>query len=365
MVGGRKPAFTARSEAASSIAPLEPRVARGEAHGPRGAVRGRVGDVARIARGAEAGDLAEDVRAALYGMIQRFEEKDGGAFREDEPLAVRAERTARRLRMLVVRREDAHRLPGPDDAVGEGRVRAAGEHGVRAPGADGLHGEPQRVRAGGAGGDDAVREPLRLVPRGDGARRGGVHRPGDPPRRAPGAPRRIDPAPRNPALPRRLVRRDEREAAEAVRLLVQSLMRLARDLAGDAAIEHRGIDRFDAFDARRAAAQRVEGGLLAAAERGDEADAGDGDAAAGHGWLSSATTSIMSPKVFIARALSSGMLMPNCSSMAKRMVSASRESMPASARAVWGVSFSSGICFSLRTISISFRSISARSMGRV
>src|SRR5438132_588033 len=49
--------------------------------------------------------------------------------------------------------------------------------------------------------------------------------------------------------------------------------------------------------------------------------------------------------------------------MAKRMVSESSESMPASARGVSSASLSSGSCFSWRTMSVSFCAISSRVMG--
>src|SRR5205823_2014232 len=140
----------------------------------------------------------------------------------------------------------------------------------------------------------------------------------------------------------RFLRRDQRETREAIVAAMQSFMCLARNLAADLAIQRRRIDRLDEPDAAARAAQRVDRGRLSAAEAGDDSDAGDGDARHDAG-RSDSTMSIMSPNVFIARARSSGMEILNSSSMPNRIVSASSESIPASARLVSGVRCSSGI----------------------
>ena len=117
-----------------------------------------------------------------------------------------------------------------------------------------------------------------------------------------------------------------------------------RHLAADAAVERlRNRSTVMRPNAAARVADRVERRRFAAAETGDDADAGDGDTA-GHAVavpVSSSTTVTMSPNVFIARARSSGMEMWKRSSMAKRMVSESSESMPASASGVSGDSLSS------------------------
>src|SRR5205823_7732205 len=51
-----------------------------------------------------------------------------------------------------------------------------------------------------------------------------------------------------------------------------------RHFAADLAVQRRGVDRFDEADAAAAGAEGVDRGALAAAEGGDNADTGDGDA---------------------------------------------------------------------------------------
>ena len=82
-------------------------------------------------------------------------------------------------------------------------------------------------------------------------------------------------------LRRRFLGRDEREACEAVVAAMLGLMRSAGHLAGDAAVEQRRVDARDRADAAARVAQRVERGGASAAERRDDAEAGDDDA--GHG----------------------------------------------------------------------------------
>ena len=87
------------------------RIRERQAHRARGAVGGGIGDVARVAGRAESGDLAEDLRAAALCVLERLEHEHRRALGEHEAFAIRAERTARLLGMLVVDREHAQRFP--------------------------------------------------------------------------------------------------------------------------------------------------------------------------------------------------------------------------------------------------------------
>src|SRR6185369_8747272 len=147
----------------------------------------------------------------------------------------------------------------------------------------------------------------------DRARRGVVHRPGDRSRRHAGLPFAVDALVRDVErlasaeacadqradalgleifvlrLLRRFVGGDQREAAEPIEAFLQAFVRFGRHLARDLAGEGARIDRGDAADSAAALAQGVERRRLAAAERRDQADAGDGDT--DHEWLRGVRTS--------------------------------------------------------------------------
>ena len=107
-----------------------------------------LGDVAGIGGAAGADDLGVDVRVAGAGGLKSFEGEHGGTFAEGHAVAVRGERAALRGG------DDAHAVPGAEEAEGEGGFVAARDGGVDHAGADHLEGESDGVGAGGAGGGD-------------------------------------------------------------------------------------------------------------------------------------------------------------------------------------------------------------------
>src|SRR6185436_20990313 len=86
-------------------------------HAARGALpaRRRRRNVERVGARAVADHLAEDAGAARLRMVERLEDQNPRAFRDDEAVAVAIERTARPLRLVVPRRDGAHR-DEPTDA---------------------------------------------------------------------------------------------------------------------------------------------------------------------------------------------------------------------------------------------------------
>ena len=54
-------------------------------------------------------------------------------------------------------------------------------------------------------------------------------------------------------------------------------MRVIRNLARDLAVQSRGVDALDALDSAAAIAQREAGGIAAASEGRNDAEAGDDD----------------------------------------------------------------------------------------
>ena len=84
----------------------------------RGAVRVGRGDVARIAGGAVAGELAEDGGPALDGVVPALEHEEPGALAHHEPVAVAVERARRRGRVVVASSSSAPMRPNAAIAVG-------------------------------------------------------------------------------------------------------------------------------------------------------------------------------------------------------------------------------------------------------
>ncbi len=82
-----------------------------------------------LARGAIAGDLGIDPRAAGQGVFALFQDEHPRPFGDDEAIAVRREGPGGALRRMVPRcRHDAHQREALHDAGGDRGVDAAGEH---------------------------------------------------------------------------------------------------------------------------------------------------------------------------------------------------------------------------------------------
>src|SRR5205823_8428047 len=101
---------------------------------------GRLHHRVRVRRGAVADDLAIDVRAALLRGLQLLEDQDAGALGDDEAVAPGVERPRRARRLLVARRERAHGVEAADAERRDGRLAAAGEHGVAVAALNRAHG---------------------------------------------------------------------------------------------------------------------------------------------------------------------------------------------------------------------------------
>ena len=91
------------------------------ADGFGGAFRGRLGDVVRVGRHAEADDFGDRFRAAGQGVVERLDGHHGGAFAQDHAVAILRERPAH------AGRNDAHGFPRFQKPVAEGRFAAAGD----------------------------------------------------------------------------------------------------------------------------------------------------------------------------------------------------------------------------------------------
>src|SRR5438874_12169418 len=79
-------------------------------------------------------------------------------------------------------------------------------------------------------------------------------------------------------LCRRLFRGDQRETAESVEASKRAVMRVPGHLSGDAAIQLRRVDAFDAAHSAARIAQRVHCRPATSTEGREDSDAGDGNA---------------------------------------------------------------------------------------
>ena len=77
-----------------------------------------------------ADQLRVDGRAALLGELQFLEDDDAGAFAHDEAVALAIERTAGVQRIVVARRQRAHRGEAADAHRRDRRLGAARDHHV-------------------------------------------------------------------------------------------------------------------------------------------------------------------------------------------------------------------------------------------
>ena len=144
-------------------------VGDGLAHGGGGAFAEGLGDVAGVGGHAEADDLGVDGGVAGLGGFEGLECEHGGAFADGHAVAVGGEGAAARGR------DDAHGVPGAEEAEGERGFVAAGDGGSDHTAAHHLEGEADGVGRGGAGGGDVERGAGDLVVDGDVAGSGGGH----------------------------------------------------------------------------------------------------------------------------------------------------------------------------------------------
>ncbi len=116
-------------------------VGHGHRHRARRIDAGRVrlGDVARVRRGAVAADLRVDLRAARLCVLELLEHEHRTDLAHHEAVASRVERARRALRVVVAPRERTHRAEPRDPDLVDRGLGAAAEHDVGAA-------EPDRVR---------------------------------------------------------------------------------------------------------------------------------------------------------------------------------------------------------------------------
>jgi hypothetical protein len=123
------------------------------------------GHVDAVAVGAEAVDLAEDVRAAGERVVAGLEDQGAGALADDQAVAADVEGPRAEVRAVVkVRRGRVHQVEGDRGGVVH-LVAAAGDHHVLQAELDRLVGEADRLgaaRAGRVGRDDATAHPVEL-----------------------------------------------------------------------------------------------------------------------------------------------------------------------------------------------------------
>ena len=121
-----------------------------------GRFRFRLRHVVRVVRGAVAEHLCVDPRAAPLRGLPVLEQDGARALGHHEAGAGRVERPRGAGRILVLRREPAHRREARQDQRDDARLRAAREHRVGVAALDHLGRLADRVRARRAGGDDRV-----------------------------------------------------------------------------------------------------------------------------------------------------------------------------------------------------------------
>ena len=113
----------------------------------------RVGDAEGVGGGAVAENFAVDFRAAGFGVIELFEDDHGGAFAEDEAIAIFIEGARGFGGGVVAGGEGGEQIEAGDAEGMDHAVRAAGEHDVGFAAADDLGGFADGLAAGGAGGE--------------------------------------------------------------------------------------------------------------------------------------------------------------------------------------------------------------------
>src|SRR5690606_37483785 len=97
------------------------------ADGP-GPVGGGFGDVVSVAARPEAGDLRQDLRAALLGAAERLQDQRAGPLAADEAIAAAVPGAAGALRFVVAPAEREHGAEARDPDRGDRRLGAAGDH---------------------------------------------------------------------------------------------------------------------------------------------------------------------------------------------------------------------------------------------
>ena len=107
-------------------------------------------DVIRVARHPISGHLGVDLRAACDGAFAFFEDDDARPFAHDEAVALEIPRTRGVLRIVVPRRQRAHRRETSHSERRDHRFAAAGEHHVGVVVANHATGIADGMRAGRA-----------------------------------------------------------------------------------------------------------------------------------------------------------------------------------------------------------------------
>ena len=112
-----------------------------------------------VVGGPVAEHLGVDRRASRPGGLELLQHHHGRALAHDEALAERVEGAGRGARVAVADREAAHHAEAREDQRVDAALGASREDHVRIPVPDQLRALADRVRAGGAGGDDRVVRP--------------------------------------------------------------------------------------------------------------------------------------------------------------------------------------------------------------
>ena len=132
-----------------------------------------LGDVVSVGGHAEAEDFGVNGGVAGAGGGEGFERQQGGSLGEGHAVAVSGKGSADR------RGDDAHGVPGTQEAAGQRGFMGAGERGRDQPGADHLESEADGVGSRRAGGGDGERGAGDVVIHGDLREAGRGHGSGD------------------------------------------------------------------------------------------------------------------------------------------------------------------------------------------
>ncbi len=132
-------------------------------------------DVMRIRGIADPGRDGVHGRAALGSVLLRFEHDHASAFTEHESVAALVERPGRALRLVVARRQRAHRRERRDVQLHDRGFGAARQDDIGSPGPDHLHGVADRLGARSACAHRGVHARLRAELDGDPAGRAVRH----------------------------------------------------------------------------------------------------------------------------------------------------------------------------------------------
>jgi hypothetical protein len=109
-----------------------------------------LGDVSGVGRKPVAEQFGVDLRAARARVLEILEDEDRARLAHDEPVALRVERPAAALGVVVPARERPHRAEPRDADARDRGFRPAGEHHVRAAQPDRIEALPDRHVRGGA-----------------------------------------------------------------------------------------------------------------------------------------------------------------------------------------------------------------------